>query len=357
MIRSNCTRKTLIPKHIFQTSRATRRSVENVFLVLEQKGVLGYGEASPNSLFGEDPSDVHSKLSSLPDYFRRQTLDSVDDIARIWDELWPFLSPSRAGQCAVDLALWDLWSKLQGQSACETIWQAAPRPIASSATLGICPREEWDVRIAEAVEFPAIKVKMDDRADIDFIRAIREKSSAPIRVDANCAWSAMDIGALSRKLAELNVEFIEQPLPPAQNERMPDWLSKSVLPILADESCLGPSDIPKLAGSFSGFNIKLVKCGGITPAVRMIAAGRELGLQIMIGCMLESSLLISAGTVLAQKTDFADLDGAWLINNDPFDGLSIHQGRLSLGPNPGFGVEPIPYSDSVLATTDYIESR
>jgi L-alanine-DL-glutamate epimerase-like enolase superfamily enzyme len=345
MISINHIGKSLHPKHVFRISRASRPRVENVFLVLEQGGVLGYGEASPNSFFREDPYEVWATLAGLADYFRRQTLTGKDDIVRIWGEIWEHVAPSRACQCAVDLALWDLWSKLQGVTASEAVWGKPAAPVPTSATLGICPREEWAERIAEVAEFPAVKVKLDAKVDTDLLAAIKARTTAAIRVDANGAWDGLDIAAISAELAALGVEFIEQPLLPSQDDRMGAILGASRLPIFADESCAAAGDVSRLPGRFHGFNIKLVKCGGITPALEMLRSGKRLGLKTMVGCMLESSLLIAAGAVIAQESDFADLDGSWLLRDDPFQGLEIRAGRILPGTAPGFGVSPIPYPD------------
>jgi len=341
MIRIYHIGKSLHPKHVFRISRATRPQVDNVYLVLEQDGVLGYGEASPNSFFGENHLDVQMTLAGLPDFFRRQTLADVDDIGRIWNEVWEHVAPSRACQCAVDVALWDLHAKLVGKTVVACAVGKPARAIPTSATLGICPREEWPQRIGEVAEFPVIKVKLDARLDTDLIAAIRSRTPAAVRVDANGSWTGLDIAAISGRLFDLGVEFIEQPLPPSEDARMEAVLRASSLPIFADESCAGPEDVARLPGSFSGFNIKLVKCGGITPALSMLREGRRLGLKVMIGCMLESSLLIAAGAVAAQEADHADLDGSWLLRDDCFEGLEIAQGRIQPNSRPGLGVKPV----------------
>lgn len=340
--------KALHPRHVFRISRATRPQVDNVFLVLEQDGVLGYGEASPNSFFHENHLDVQMGLAGLSDYFRRQTLNDAEDIRRIWSEIWERVAPSRACQCAVDLALWDLLAKLKGMTASECVLGKPATAVSTSATLGICPPAEWPERIGEVAEFPAIKVKLDASVvkpdagvDTALLKAVRARSRASIRVDANGAWAGLDIAAVSARLHELGVEFIEQPLLPAYDHRMEAVLRASMLPIFADESCAGFRDLERLPGRFTGFNIKLVKCGGITPALDMLREGRRLGLKSMVGCMLESSLLISAGAVVAQDADYADLDGSWLLRDDCFQGLEIVQGRLQPTLNPGLGVIPI----------------
>lgn len=341
MIRIYPIAKPLHPRHVFRISRASRARVDNVFLTLTQDGVTGYGEASPNSFFREDPSEVQLALLGLADFFRRQTLSSRADIGRIWEELEARLAPSRAALCAADIALWDLWARLNGKSVCECALGRAPRPVATSATLGLCPPEEWPGRIGELAGFPAIKVKMDARLDLSLLEAIRSRSRAALRVDANGAWDGVDIAAASARLAALGVEFIEQPLLPAADARMEAILRASALPILADESCALPADVERLPGRFSGFNIKLVKCGGLTPALAMLRRGRALGLKVMIGCMLESSLLIAAGCVAAQEADYADLDGSWLLRDDPCRGLAWSEGHLVVPAVPGLGAAPL----------------
>jgi L-alanine-DL-glutamate epimerase-like enolase superfamily enzyme len=172
------------------------------------------------------------------------------------------------------------------------------------------------------------------------VRAVRERSPALLAVDANCAWSNADLGIVSRGLAALQVAFIEQPFPPAQDARV--FRAGSCLPVMADESCVTEDDVAGALESFDGFNIKLVKCGGITPARRMVEQGRAHGKTIMVGCMLESSALIAAGAVIAQRTDYADLDGAWLIGDDPFRGWRFDCGTLHPSDGAGLGAEPEP---------------
>lgn len=341
MIRLYPVVKTLHPRRVFRISRAARTRVDNVFLALTQDGITGFGEASPNSYFREDAFEVAGALMGLADYFRRQTLVSRDDIDRIWQELARRLSPSRAALCAADIALWDLWARMNGKTVCECALGRPPSPVATSATLGICPPEEWPGRIAEAARFPAVKIKMDASMDTGLLSAVRARSPASLRVDANCAWEGLDIASASVRLAGLGVEFIEQPLPPEADGKMEALLRASALPIMADESCARPEDVERLPGRFSGFNIKLVKCGGLTPALAMLRRGRELGLKVMIGCMLESSLLIAAGCVAAQEADYADLDGSWLLKDDPCRGLAVADGHIVPATVPGLGAEPI----------------
>jgi L-alanine-DL-glutamate epimerase-like enolase superfamily enzyme len=212
--------------------------------------------------------------------------------------------------------------------------------VVSSCTVGLCEESEWQTKVSEVAQYPVIKIKTDHSGSLNFLRYVRERTEALLRVDANCSWAGLDIGAITASLRELGVEFVEQPLPPEENYRMHELLVRSHLPLIADESCRIPWDVPFLRNGFSGINIKLVKCGGLTPALEMVGTARGLGMKVMAGCMLESNLGIAAGTVLAQQADFADLDGSWLLQDTLFDGVSFEAGRLTLSGEPGFGVWP-----------------
>ena len=340
-MRSYAARKYLPARRVFRTGRDAKPGVENVFLALEQDGAIAYGEAGPNPYFGESAENVHLRLLGLADFLRRQSLHAPEDIPRIWKEAEERLRPSRAALCAVDIALWDLWGKIAHRSAAHLAWGEDPKPIASSVTLSVLKPGEFEARLEEVRDFPLVKVKMDGHADLTPLRRLRAAGVERLLVDANASWSSDQTIRLLPLLAETGVEAVEQPLPPALDAEMPALLKSSPLPLLADESCRVPEDVARMAGRFTGINIKLVKCGGLTPAMAMLAEARRLGLKVMVGCMLESSLLISAGLALAQKADWADLDGAWLLAEDPFQGLIFKDGRLGPNAAPGLGVAPV----------------
>ena len=333
--------RALHPRAVFRISRGARAEVRNVFVQVEQDGIVGHGEASPNAFYGETPEDVNSKLLRAADWLRGREMREVKEIEQTWREAWPLLEPSRGAQCALDLALWDWAAKRRRITVCELALGEKPRPVASFATIGISTREELEEKIEELKTFPFIKIKMDATADIEAVRRIRARTSARLAVDANAAWGGLNVLTLARELAEIGIEFIEQPLPPSEDDCMPQLQAESPIPFLSDESCVATGDVARMAGRFWGFNIKLVKCGGLTPALEMLRLGREHGLRTMAGCMLESSALIAAGAVVAQRTEFADLDGAWLIGDDPFEGWIFSQGRLTAGDGDGLGCAPV----------------
>jgi L-alanine-DL-glutamate epimerase-like enolase superfamily enzyme len=327
----------LHPRRVFRISRGRRNAVRNVFVRLDRDGVVGYGEASPNAFYDETWEGVAAKLEAAREWLSALQIRSVADIEDAWAEGWKHLAPSRAAQCAVDLALWDWLARREEKTVAELVWGERPRAVTTFCTIGLSTAEELPDKLDELDGFPRIKIKSDAEASLETVRCVRERSTATIAVDANCAWSADAIPGLTVALAELGVTFIEQPLPPGENAWVP---TNCALPILADESCVTEEDVEGVAARFDGFNIKLVKCGGITPARRMVRRGRALGRQLMVGCMLESSALIAAGAAIAQQTDYADIDGAWHIGDDPFTCWNFEPGILTPSDAPGLGIEP-----------------
>ncbi len=209
-------------------------------------------------------------------------------------------------------------------------------------TIGI---DSIDVMVKKMREFPGwpvYKIKLGTRDDLAIVRELRKSSQAVFRVDANCAWGVEETVRNSQALAELGVEFIEQPLAPDQWEGMKQVAARSALPVIADESCQVEPDVDRCLGFFHGVNVKLVKCGGLTPARRMIARARQLGLKTMVGCMTESTVGISAAAQLLPWLDYADLDGALLLAEDVASGVTIEHGQVHYPPENGCGVRFLP---------------
>lgn len=326
------------PRHIFRIARGDRSSMDVVFLRLEAEGRFGFGEAAPVAFYHETAQDVARRLAGLRGFLSTLVIATPADIAAAWSAAWPLLTPSRAAQCALDLALWDWLARKRGCSVSELAHGEAARPVRTFCTIGLSTPEELPEKIADLREFAAIKIKSNAEADLTAIRAVRESASALVAVDANCAWRGQDLPRLTTVLRELGVAFIEQPYPPDDDATLAP--GEHALPVFADESCVTEDDVERVLQRYDGFNVKLAKCGGLTPALRMLARGRAAGCGTMVGCMLESSLLISAGLVAAQTTDYADLDGAWLLRDDPCPGLSFDRGIMQAAPGPGFGVQP-----------------
>jgi L-alanine-DL-glutamate epimerase-like enolase superfamily enzyme len=221
------------------------------------------------------------------------------------------------------------------------VWGLDPRraPV-SSFTIGLDTPERLRVKVAEAAPYPVLKIKLGTDRDEAILATIREITDKPLRVDANAGWSRARAHAMLPVLKAHGVEFVEQPLAPDDVEGLAQLRRAGVLPIVVDESCIVARDIPRLAGAVDGINIKLAKCGSLREALRMIATARAHGLLVMVGCMIETSLGITAAAHFTPLVDAADLDGAALTVNDPFVGATIDGGRITLPDRPGLGVRP-----------------
>jgi L-alanine-DL-glutamate epimerase-like enolase superfamily enzyme len=245
-----------------------------------------------------------------------------------------------SARAAVSAALHDLAGKRLGVPLYR-MWgldRAASPP--TSFTIGIAPDEETlRARVREAAPYPILKIKLGTTWDERIVRVVRELEPAKVlRVDANAAWTPKHALAMIPLLRELGVEFVEQPLPAHDVAGLRFVRERSALPIIADESCLVATDIPGLAGAVDGINIKLAKCGGLREALRMIATARAHSMLVMCGCMVESSLGITAAAHLAPLLDYADLDGAALVANDPYVGARIEGGVVRIPDQAGLGV-------------------
>jgi L-alanine-DL-glutamate epimerase-like enolase superfamily enzyme len=244
-----------------------------------------------------------------------------------------------AAKVAVSAALHDLAGKRLGVPLYK-MWGLDPaRAPQSSFTIGIGDKAELKRKVKDAAEYPVLKVKLGTDRDAEIIRTVREAApSALLRIDANAAWTARQALQMMDVLVECGVEFVEQPLPPHDIAGLRFVRERAPLPIIADESCLTNTDIPKLVGAVDGINIKLAKCASLREALRMVGTARAHGLRVMMGCMVESSLGIAAASHLAPLLDYADLDGAALLANDPFVGPSIAGGSIAIPTTPGLGV-------------------
>ena len=325
--------------HPFTIARGTRTHYDSVILTLEHNGVTAYGEAVPAERYNDNSEKVDAALSSIDfnsepfnDPFR---LEDIDSVCRA-NEL---MTPSSIA--AINIAYWDLQGKLLNQPLYK-LWGLDPaKSLVSTFTIGIDEVDVIKQKVKEADEYPILKVKQGMDNDREIIEAIREMTDKVIRVDANEGWTKEEALDKIEWLAEQNVEFVEQPLPA---DKLDDtaWLKeRSPLPIIADENVVTKFDIPKIAYAFDGINIKLMKSGGPTEALKMIHTARSNGLKVMLGCMCESSIAIGAAAHLSPLADWADLDGNLLLSNDPFTGIGMKDGKLILPDAAGIGVEPI----------------
>ena len=306
--------------------------------VTDADGAEGWGEAAPNRFYGESPESALAALEHLAPVLANLDPWSLEEAERRMNEALP---KNGSVKSSISAALHDLAGKRLGVPLWR-LWGLDPtRAPRSSFTIAIAPDEaELIRRIEEAAEYPILKVKLGTDRDTDIVRTVRRAAPDKVlRVDANAAWTAEQALSMMPLLADHGVEFVEQPLPPGDLEGLRIVREGSPLPIIADESCVTSADIPRLAGVVDGINIKLSKCGGLREALRMIATARSHGMLVMCGCMVETSLGITQAAHLAPLLDFADLDGAALLRDDPCVGATINGGEILLPTLPGLGVQ------------------
>jgi L-alanine-DL-glutamate epimerase-like enolase superfamily enzyme len=247
-----------------------------------------------------------------------------------------------AAKAAIDIALMDWTARKLGLPLYRHFGLDPRDSPPTTFSIGIDTPEMTRRKVREAEAFPILKIKVGLDSDEATIEAVRSETNKPLRADANEGWKNKEEAV--RKINWLEsrgVEFVEQPLPAAMIEEARWVRSRVHIPIIADEACLHPSDIPRLAGAFDGVNIKLMKCGGILEALRMIEMAKSLGMKTMLGCMIESSIGVTAAAHLSPLVDYADLDGNLLIANDPYTGVKVDRGKLVLPDRPGLGLLPV----------------
>jgi L-Ala-D/L-Glu epimerase len=325
-------------RHTFTISRESITSQPTLVVELDHGGQRGYGEATSNQYYGFTIESMSQALAAVEREIAAAADALTKDPAEFWDRLAPSLHDNPFALCALDQAAHDLWGKLRGRKVHEAWGLRGDKIPASNYTLGIDKIDVMVAKLAEFPDWPIYKIKLGTQQDIDIVRELRKHTSAIFRVDANCGWTAEQTIAHAPLLKELGVQFIEQPLPPDQWEGYRRLHAESALPIIADESCIVEGDVKKCAGLFHGINIKLVKCGGLTPARRMIAHARRLGLQVMVGCMTESTVGISAIAQLLPLLDYVDMDGAVLLGKDIADGAKVIRGICHYSAKNGSGV-------------------
>ena len=322
-------------KHTFTISGSSKDVARTLIVELAQDGLHGYGEGPESTYYGASLAAQRSVLEQA-----RPQIEAAqwDDPTEFWQQLRPAFEGQPFGQCALDEAAHDLWGKRRGQPVWK-LWgldcKAGPP---TDYTIGIDTIEVMVAKMRELAGWPVYKIKLGTPQDLEIVRALRSHTDAVFRVDANAGWTVEETLRKAPVLKELGVEFIEQPLPPEDWAGMKEVFPRCALPMVADESCRAEADVDRCGECFHGINIKLVKCGGLTPARRMIARARQLGLKVMIGCMTESTVGISAIAQLRPMLDYADMDGAVLLAKDVATGVAIKKGRVTYPKVNGCGV-------------------
>jgi L-alanine-DL-glutamate epimerase-like enolase superfamily enzyme len=329
--------KRLNLKHTWTIARNSSDYKDNVFIRIERDGIFGYGEAAPNVRYGENAETTIQRMNET-----RKIFESTDwqQYVTIKSELDKTIIDQSCAKCALDIALMDWVGKKLNTPLYRLFGLDKSKTPLTSFSIGIDTPEVIKQKVREAETYPILKIKVGKDNDAEILEAVRSVTDKPLRVDANEGWKTKEVALEKIKWLEtLGVELIEQPLPASMTEEM-RWLRERVdMPIIADEAVKTAADMPALAGAYDGINIKLMKAGGIQEALAMIYMARALGMKIMMGCMIESSIAITAAAHLSPLIDWADLDGNLLIANDPFKGVEVRDGKLVLNDKPGLGVE------------------
>lgn len=322
--------------HTFTIARSSHDVEPCVILELEHDGITGYGEAAPSERYGENAPTVVDFLKHV-DLSRFDDPSQLDEILSYVDAVAPRNTSAKA---AVDIALHDWIGKKLGIPLWKMWGLQKERTPVTSFTIGIDSLTMIEKKVKEAERYPILKVKVGVTNDEEIIRTIRKVTDKVIRVDANEGWKSKEQARDKILwLEEQAVEFIEQPMP-AHDLDGTAWVRGQVhIPLIADENVTTLFDVPHLQGAFDGINIKLMKSTGLREAMRMIHTAKAMKMKIMLGCMIESSVAISAAAQLSPMADYADLDGNVLITNDPFSGVTLSEGKLVLNEKPGLGVE------------------
>jgi L-alanine-DL-glutamate epimerase-like enolase superfamily enzyme len=305
--------------------------------VIDDDGVEGWGEAAPNRFYGETVDTALGALARLAPIVERCDPWALEDVEL---EMNRALRLNGSVKSAISAALHDLAAKRLGVPLYR-MWGLDPaKAPLSSFTIGIAASDdELRERVGQAEAYPVLKVKLGTDHDAQIIRTVRDAAPTKVlRIDANAAWTPKQALVMIDVLVECGVEYVEQPVAAHDLDGLRFVRERSALPVIADESCVVSTDIARLVGCVDGINIKLSKCGGLREALRMIATARSHGMLVMCGCMIETSLGITAAAHFAPLLDYADFDGAALLSDDPYVGATIVGGRIAIPTAPGLGV-------------------
>jgi L-alanine-DL-glutamate epimerase-like enolase superfamily enzyme len=323
-------------RHTWTTVMSSSTFRETILCRYTRDGVTGLGEGAPIKRYAETAQSALSVLESS-----RAFLQSADPWRHesLLSEFFRRVPGEFALKSAVTAAIMDYIGQRLSIPLYRYFGLDPDKAPITTMSIGIDSPELTRKKVEEAADFPVLKVKVGLDSDEATIQAVRSVTKKPLRVDANEGWKSKEVALKKINwLADQGVELIEQPLPAAMFEET-RWLrGKARIPIFADESCLHPEDIPRLAEAYDGVNIKLDKCGGIFEALRMIHVARAHKLKVMIGCMIESAIAIAAAAQLSPLCDYADLDGAFLIENNTHQGMTVEHGKIKLPDRPGLGL-------------------
>lgn len=323
-------------QHTWTTTMSSSSYRDVLYVRYTRDGITGIGEGAPIVRYHEDAIGAKKAVDGLAEFL--STANPLH-FAKLDAEILKRLEHEWAAKSAINIAILDWVGQKLGVPVHRLLGLDPADTPMTTFSIGIDTPEVTRQKVREAEQYPILKVKVGLDTDEATIEAVRSVTKKPLRVDANEGWKDREVAL--RKIQWLQtqgVEFIEQPLPAAMFEDI-RWLRERVeMPIIADEACLRPADIPKLAEAYDGVNIKLDKAGGILQAYRMIQIAKALGMKTMLGCMISSSVTVTAAAQLSPLVDYADLDCHLLISNDPCHGVTVKDGKLVLPIGPGLGL-------------------
>ena len=321
-------------RHTFTIARGSYDTQSNLIIELKEGEFSGFGETTSNPYYKITVPKMIEDLNILKPFIETRSDLTPEEF---WDEIYPYLKHNMFALCALDVAYNDLYAREKGKKLYE-LWNYDIRsnPL-TDYTIGLDSIEKMVAKMKE-VPWPIYKIKLGTKEDIKVITELRKHTNSIFRVDANCGWTVEETLKNAIALKELNVEFLEQPMKADDWEAHREVFQNSVLPIIADESCQIEEDVVKCHNHFHGINVKLVKCGGLTSARRMLTQARKLNMKTMVGCMTESSVGISAIAHLLPLLDYVDMDGALLLEKDIATGVTIKDGVVSYSLHNGTGV-------------------
>jgi len=321
-------------KHTFTISRVSYKTQPSLIVELQSEGYSGFGETTSNMYYKNTVDSMKSNLQSIIPFIESVTNETPEEF---WYKAHELLKNDLFALCALDNAYNDLYARKKGKKLYELWGYSINHNPKTDYTIGIDSIEKMVSKMME-LPWPIYKIKLGTKEDIAIVTELRKHTDAIFRIDANCGWSVSETINNAVELKKLGVEFLEQPLKANNWEGHTEVFKHSVLPIIADESCIVEEDVAKCHNHFHGVNVKLVKCGGLTPARRMIAEAKKLGMKTMVGCMTESSVGISAIAHLLPELDYVDMDGILLLAKDIATGVTITDGIVKYSDINGTGV-------------------
>lgn len=326
-------------QHPFAISSGTKTHQPTLIVALQLGNYIGFGEAPAISYYNVTVEQMIEEMTA-----KRKLVEkfSFTDPERYWHYLHHLFPGNPFLVCALDMAGWDLWGKMK-RLPLFRIWDTPFEDLPlTDYTIGLGTVQQMIDKVKEK-PWPIYKIKLGSKDDIKIIEAIRRKTNAVLRIDANGGWQLDEAVEKIHAFKDLDIELIEQPLHKGDWEGMKKLYDMSSIPLIADESCVTEHDVAKCVGYFHGINIKLTKCSGITPARRMIKDARSLGLKVMMGCMNESSIGTAAVVHFLPQVDYADIDGPLLLASDLASGVKYDHGQVTVGEVPGLGITSLRF--------------